>query len=308
VEEVTTCGALKNGKQYYIKSSDGRFAVLDTTKKLAFVEESNLREATLFTVVEKGCNVYGFCAGGTCMTRCHFYSNNRCNSDSGDTQTVKFHVDNADVGWSQWILKSSGSTAGGPYYLQPSDYNSYLTSKQTPAGDQLTLSTQISPASLFTFVDLEGPPYLREETKYYIVTVSGVVVLDANKKLGFATHLHESSDAAKFTAIHKGDNVFGICGFNGACMTRCHFYDNNRCFSDIGDEQTVKFHVNDSNDAWSQWKFVPLGADTHDGPFLLQSNDYFGFLRAKLTPNGDFQLTLDTVLDDNAKFVFHEVK
>lgn len=34
---VDKCDNLKDGQQYYLKSADGKFAVLDTTKQLGFM-------------------------------------------------------------------------------------------------------------------------------------------------------------------------------------------------------------------------------------------------------------------------------
>ncbi len=89
------CGVLKDGAQYYIQSVDGRFAVIDTNKKLAFLQDTSPSAASKFVAVQKNCNVYGFCSNGFCMSRCE-----GCTSDSGDFETVSFHPDNSDGGYS----------------------------------------------------------------------------------------------------------------------------------------------------------------------------------------------------------------
>lgn len=135
------CGVLKNGTEYYILSLDGRFAVVDTNKKLAFLQETSTSAASKFVAVEKSCNVFGFCANGFCMSRCE-----GCTSDSGDFETVSFHIDNSDGGYSQWTLTSSD--VGGPYVLQADNQN-YLSHKQIVSGDQLTLSAELNDNTIF---------------------------------------------------------------------------------------------------------------------------------------------------------------
>lgn len=140
------CFVLKNGTQYNIISADGRFAVVDTNKRLAFLQQVPASSASKFTAVAKSCNVFGFCVDGFCMSRCE-----GCTSDSGDFETVSFHQQNSDFGYSQWTLIAS--TAGGPYAMQV-DNKSFLASKQTSAGDQLTLATDVSDKTIFNIVQV----------------------------------------------------------------------------------------------------------------------------------------------------------
>lgn len=140
----TDCGVLKNGTQYNIQSADGRFAVVDTNKKLAFLQQIPASDASRFIAVEKSCNIFGLCVNGFCMSRCE-----GCTSDSNDFETVSFHINNSDGGYSQWILTSS--TVGGPYVLQVDNKN-YLTYKQTASGGQLTLSTELNEGTIFNII------------------------------------------------------------------------------------------------------------------------------------------------------------
>lgn len=140
----TDCGVLKNGTQYNIQSADGRFAVVDTNKKLTFLQQIPASDASIFIAVEKSCNVFGLCVNGCCMSRCE-----GCTSDSNDFETVSFHLDNSDACYSQWTLNSSA--VGGPYVLQV-DNKDYLTYKQTASGDQLTLSTELNEETIFSII------------------------------------------------------------------------------------------------------------------------------------------------------------
>lgn len=138
------CGILNNGQQYYVQSAGGRFAVVDGNKQAAYMMQIPASDSSKFTAVQKNCDVYGFCVNGFCMSRCQ-----GCSSDSGDTETVKFHQANSDGGYSQWKLTSGA--VGGPYNLQV-DNNNYLTYKQTSNGDQLTLSSSSELGQKFRLV------------------------------------------------------------------------------------------------------------------------------------------------------------
>ncbi len=142
------CENLKNGKQYYLKSSDGRVAVLDTAKQLAFLKPSGATNASKFTATKVGCNLYGLCVDGACMSRCA-----GCRPDTGDVQSVKFHLTNSNEPYSRWTLVSAGSD--GSYNLKIDGDFGYLTFKRTPSGDdQLTLTTTLSNETKFTFVEV----------------------------------------------------------------------------------------------------------------------------------------------------------
>lgn len=145
---VKKCGDLDNGRQYYIKSSEGRFAVLDEYKQLAFMKQIESVGATRFTAIKKDCNVYGLCVDDKCMSRCE-----ECRTDTGDIQSVKFHRNNSDSDFSQWMLIGTG--AGGSYNLKTVEHGAYMTYKRTPNNDyQLTLSRVLSNESEFQFVQV----------------------------------------------------------------------------------------------------------------------------------------------------------
>lgn len=91
---VPDCGTLKNGKQYYLKSADGRYVVVDVSKKLGFMRDVPSTGASKFTAVKKDCTVYGLCVDGTCMS-------SACPSDTHDFQSVRFQETNSDVASSQ---------------------------------------------------------------------------------------------------------------------------------------------------------------------------------------------------------------
>lgn len=140
-----------DGKTYYIKSLDGKFAVLDKTKLLAFMRDVPMASASKFTAVKKSCNLYGLCVEGMCMSRC-----DSCKSDTGDVQTVRFHAKNSDNAYSQWTVEDAAvGGIGGPYTFKTDGGNGYLTSKKTPNNDfQLTLSKAILPKdSIFELVE-----------------------------------------------------------------------------------------------------------------------------------------------------------
>lgn len=136
-----SCGILNNGTQYYIQSTDGRFAVVDPVKQAAYMQQISSADASKFTAVQKDCNVYGFCTNGFCMSRCE-----GCTSDSGDFETVSFHETTSDFQYDQWNLTSVGEQ----YNLQVVDIKYYLTIKSTSNGDQLTLLTNPDANSAFS--------------------------------------------------------------------------------------------------------------------------------------------------------------
>lgn len=141
------CGVLKNGTQYNIQSLDGRYAVVDVNKHLAFLKSVSAADASKFVAVQKTCDFYGLCVNGICMSRCA-----GCEPDTGDYQTVKFILDNSDGSYSQWNLTYSGGVVGNPYDLQVDSF--YLTYKTTPNGDdQLTLSNDIDDNSAFRVIE-----------------------------------------------------------------------------------------------------------------------------------------------------------
>lgn len=146
---VSKCDNLKDGRQYYLKSADGRFAVVDASKQLGFVKQIAADSACKFTATKVGCNMYGLCVNGFCMSRCM-----SCHSDTNETQTVKFHVPNTNGAYSRWTFIAAGD--GGQYNLQIDGSYGYLTYKKTPKGDfQLSLSTQRSNETKFQFVEVK---------------------------------------------------------------------------------------------------------------------------------------------------------
>lgn len=148
LDPTADCGVLKDGQQYYIQSRDGRFAVVDGNKQAAYMMQISASDASKFTAVQKSCDVYGLCINGFCMSRCE-----GCISDTEDFETVKFHINNSDGGYSQWKLTLVGySVDGGAYNLQVDD-NSYLTYKETPYGGQLTLSTELNDKTTFVLIE-----------------------------------------------------------------------------------------------------------------------------------------------------------
>lgn len=146
---VDTCDNLKTGKEYYLKTSDGQFAVVEATNKLGFIRRVNPKRASKFTATKVGCNLYGLCVNGFCMSRCM-----ACQSNAGDLQTVKFHLVNSNEAYSRWTFSSAGSK--GEYNLKVDGSYGYLTYKKTLSDNiQLTLSTQLSNETKFQFVEVE---------------------------------------------------------------------------------------------------------------------------------------------------------
>lgn len=154
IEVVDNCGViLENGKQYYMRQSDFRYAVLDPIKNLAFMRAVPPTNASIFTAIQKSCNLYGFCIGSACMARCH-----NCASDTGDVQTVRFHVSDTNGPYSQWTLTSRVGEYGGPYSLTAEpEYGNLIYKTTLPAyEDQLTLAVtdQITNFNEFEFVEV----------------------------------------------------------------------------------------------------------------------------------------------------------
>lgn len=111
-----------------------------------------------------GCNLYGLCVNGLCMSRCL-----ACRSDTGDLHTVKFHLANSKEPYSRWQFNSVGSN--GEYSLKIDGSYGFLVYNTTPRGDsQLTLSTQLSDRTKFQFVEVEQ---VKLEDKVYNVQLVG---------------------------------------------------------------------------------------------------------------------------------------
>lgn len=140
---VDKCKNLKEGKQYYLKTADGRFVVRDSAKQLGFVKSV----ASKFTATQVGCNLYGLCVDGFCMSRC-----DGCKSDTNEGQTVKFHLKNSNEPYSRWTFVPAGSA--GVYNLKIDGSFGYLNYKKTSAGDyQVSLSTALSDENKFHFIE-----------------------------------------------------------------------------------------------------------------------------------------------------------
>lgn len=145
---VDKCENLKEGKEYYLQSADGKFAVLDKVKQLGFMRQVDGKNASKFKGTKLGCNFYGLCVDGFCMSRCQ-----ECRPDTGDVQSVKFHATNTNGVYSQWTFISAGSN--GESNLKIDGAFGYLTYKATPSGDlQLTLTTQLSNETKFKFIEV----------------------------------------------------------------------------------------------------------------------------------------------------------
>lgn len=146
---VDKCENLKDGKQYYLKSADGRFAVVDAKKQLGFVKQVASNGGSKFTATKLGCNLYGLCVDGFCMSRCM-----GCKPDTGELQSVKFHATNLNGSYSKWTFISAGSDE--TYNLKIDESYGYLTYTKTPSGDyQLSLSTQLSNETKFQFIEVK---------------------------------------------------------------------------------------------------------------------------------------------------------
>lgn len=287
---VTTCDVLKNGKNVFIKSIDGRYVVLDTTKQLAFIRQTLPSYASQFTVSKKSCNSYGLCVGSACMSRC-----SQCTSDIGDAQTVKFQLSNSDSALSRWTLTTTDGSVGGPYMLQ-ADSNGYLTYKKTTSGEeQLTLSTSLTATSLFNVVEAQAVcGLLKDGVAYWIMNEDGYVVYDATKKLAYTRRV-SASEATKFIAIQKDCNLFGFCAPDGQCLSRCF-----QCTSDLGDELTVKLHTTNTDFAYNQWRLTPVGVG---GGYYLQGEADNHFISTSKTPDNEKQLTMSENIISLSKFI-----
>lgn len=109
---------LKNAQQFYIQSSDGKFAIFDATKNVAYMKEISSTGASTFTAFQKDCNTDEFCSGNVCML------------DSGGFLTLNYYSNNQP---SRWTLTSPGGDVAGPYYVRNSRFQ-YLTYKNTRGG------------------------------------------------------------------------------------------------------------------------------------------------------------------------------
>lgn len=146
---VDKCENLKEGKEYYLKSADGKFAVVDMVKQLGFMKQVDSKNASKFKGTKLGCNLYGLCVDGFCMSRCA-----GCRPDTGEVQSVKFHATNTNGAYSKWTFVPTGSA--GEYNLKIDESFGYLTYKATPSGDlQLTLATQLSNETKFKFIEVK---------------------------------------------------------------------------------------------------------------------------------------------------------
>lgn len=146
---VDKCESLKDGKQYYLQSNDGKFAVIDGAKLLGFVKQTDIKGASRLIAKKLGCNVFGLCSDNRCMSRCM-----GCPSETGDVQTVRFHLSDSNAPYSQWTLLPIGNN--GEFNLKIDGSYGYLTYKKTAKGDyQLTLTTQLSDETKFRFVAVE---------------------------------------------------------------------------------------------------------------------------------------------------------
>lgn len=276
---------LQNGKEYYLRSADGRYVVFDANNQLAFVKDYPSSYASRFAVVQKKCNVYGLSVDGKFISR--------------DQQTLKFNLANADSVRSQWTVTSADgsaadSQAGGPYFLQ-ADANGYLTYKSTAAGDQLSLSTTLTPASQFSFVEVQGEcGLLKNGQAYWIMNSDGFVVYDPVKKLAYAKRV-PPTEATKFIAVQKDCDLYGFQAPDGYCLSRCF-----QCSSDLGDPLTVTMHTRDTNFAYNQWRLSVFGGD--GGAFLIRGEGSEGFIVPGITANGDRQLTLSSNVYPNTRF------
>lgn len=146
---VDKCDNLKDGKQYYLKGADGKYAVVDKTTEFGFMKQISSDGASKFTAKKIGCNLYGLCVNGFCMSRCSI-----CKSTTGDKQTTNFHFTNSNRAYSQWKFISTGKS--GEFNLKIDSKFGYLTSKKTPSGDyQLSLSTQLTVGAKFQFIEVK---------------------------------------------------------------------------------------------------------------------------------------------------------
>lgn len=140
------CGILNDGQLYYIQSTDGRYVVVDSNQR-AYLQAS-ASAATKFMAQQKDCDVYGFCAGGFCMSRCE-----GCTSDSQDFETISFHTTNSDGGYNKFKLNAIGYTSTRvKYTLQVQDNSYYLAYKTTSNGDQITLSEVLNDKTTFQLI------------------------------------------------------------------------------------------------------------------------------------------------------------
>lgn len=144
---VDTCDYLKDGKEYYIQTPDGRYVVHNAAKSFAFMESVNVKHASKFTATKVGCNTYGLCVNGHCMSRCM-----ACSSYTWDIQTVKFHLTDSKEPYSRWTFNSTGND--GEYNLETDRSFGYLTYKNTSHGYQLTLTPELSNETSFRFVEV----------------------------------------------------------------------------------------------------------------------------------------------------------
>lgn len=148
---------LKTGKKYYLKTPDGRFAVVDATNQLGFIRHVDTNRASTFTLSKVGKSLFGLCVNGFCMSRCM-----NCESDTGYLQTIKFHLVNSMEPYSRWTISSAGSN--GEYNLKIDGSYGYLTYKKTAYGGyQLTLAAQLSNETTFQLDEVE------EREKFYNV-------------------------------------------------------------------------------------------------------------------------------------------
>ncbi len=288
-------GILEDGKQYYIKTTDGRFVVFDANKNLAFVEKVGINDASRFTAFQKSCNVYGLCVGGFCMSRCE-----QCSSDVDDFQTVKFFRPNSclDNVVTQFTLTSS--TCGNGTYSVQVEGSNFLTYQQTDNGDQLTLCTDLNNDTLFEFIEVEPDcDVLADGKQYYIQSIDGrFVVFDKVKNIAFMRKVPLTC-ASKFTAYKKCCNVYVLCA-EGSCMSKC-----DQCTSDVGDFETIKFFLSNNcvNNIWSSWTITSSIAG---GPYNLRVNDK-SFMTYKRTLWFEDQLTLTskgTLAGNEPQFLF----
>lgn len=144
---VDKCENLKNGTQYYLKTADGKFVVVDAFRQLGYILPTGSNTGSKFTATQLGCNLYGLCVDGFCMSRCM-----GCTSDIGEMQTVKFHLNNSDEPYSRWTFSSAGSD--GVYDLKIDEPYGYLAYKKTTSGKyQLGLAKKLSNETKFQFVE-----------------------------------------------------------------------------------------------------------------------------------------------------------
>jgi len=287
---VQECNVLKTGNRYYLKGSDGQYAIVDAIRQQGFMNSQT--GGAIFTVVQKSCNVYSFSVNGMFMSRCE-----DCPSETGDFESVRFHLDTSTDPWSQWtVYSTNGGTVGGQLYLKAEENYGYLIPKQTSDGEnELTLTTTLTDTSKFQFEEV--PPecgILMAGGQYYLKSGGLFAVLDTSTGIGYMKQV-PTSEASVFTVTrYSCDNIYGFCVDN-KCMSTC-----DGCETADKKPMLVTFNVPNSDDTKSQWRVSKTGEDPPRVYILEAFNAQDGSLYSDFYAN--YQLTLQFNLNANSKF------